>query len=103
MKRKRLFMTQKKISSKIILFKGNGGITINNEMMELLTITLAHGCIGLPLKTLYAENVYVVESREIFNEIHKQIKEKPCCFIHPVDALDEEDMARVKAQRVTFV
>lgn len=53
-----------KTTPKVILLKGNGGITINNEMMELLTITLAHGCIGLPLKALYAENVYVVEERE---------------------------------------
>lgn len=88
---------------KVILLKGNGGITINNEMMELLTITLAHGCIGLPLKALYAENVYIVKDRETFWEIHKQIKEKPCCFVHAIDGLDEEDMKRIKAQSVTFV
>jgi len=88
---------------KVILLKGNGGITINNEMMELLTITLAHGCIGLPLKALYAENVYIVENREKFNEIHKQIKEKPCCFVYGIDGLDEEDIKRIKAQSVTFV
>lgn len=88
---------------KVILLKGNGGITINNEMMELLTITLAHGCIGLPLKSLYAENVYIVDNRELFNEIHKQIKDKPCCFVHAIDKLDEEDIARIKAQNVTFV
>lgn len=96
-------MAHNSAPSKVILLKGNGGITINNEMMELLTITLAHGCIGLPLKTLYAENVYVVDDREKFNEIHKQIREKPCCFIHPVDRLDEDDLKRIKAQRVTFV
>ncbi|HZF70548.1 hypothetical protein [Sulfuricurvum sp.] len=88
---------------KVILLKGNGGITINNEMMELLTITLAHGCIGLPLKALYAENVYIVENRESFNEIHKQIKEKPCCFVYGIDGLDEEDLKRIKAQNITFV
>ncbi len=88
---------------KVILLKGNGGITINNEMMELLTITLAHGCIGLPLKALHAENVYVVEERELFWEIHKQIRDKPCCFIHSIDGLDEEDMKRIKAQNITFV
>ncbi|MDD2266316.1 hypothetical protein [Sulfuricurvum sp.] len=88
---------------KVILLKGNGGITINNEMMELLTITLAHGCIGLPLKALYAENVYIVENRESFNEIHKQIKEKPCCFVYGIDGLDEEDLKRIKAHNITFV
>ena len=88
---------------KVILLKGNGGITINNEMMELLMITLAHGCIGLPLKALYAENVYIVENREKFNEIHKHIKEKPCCFVYGIDGLDEEDIKRIYAQSVTFV
>ena len=96
-------MGQNSTPLKIILLKGNGGITINNEMMELLTITLAHGCIGLPLKALYAENVYVVENRELFNEIHKQIKEKPCCFVHAIDVLDEDDMKRINAQNITFV
>ena len=88
---------------KVILLKGNGGITINNEMMELLTITLAHGCIGLPLKALHAENVYIVENRERFNEIHKEIKEKPCCFVYGIDGLDEDDMKRINAQNITFV
>lgn len=96
-------MAQNSTPHKVILLKGNGGITINNEMMELLTITLAHGCIGLPLKALYAENVYIVEDRELFWEIHKQIKEKPCCFVHSIDGLDKEDMKRIKAQKVTFV
>lgn len=88
---------------KVVLLKGNGGITINNEMMELITITLAHGCIGLPLKSLYAENVYIVESKEAFWEIHKQIKEKPCCFVHPIDGLDEEDMKKINAPSIKFV
>lgn len=96
-------MAQNSTPPKVILLKGNGGITINNEMMELLTITLAHGCIGLPLKALYAENVYIVENRESFNEIHKQIKEKPCCFVYGIDGLDEEDLNRIKAQNITFV
>lgn len=96
-------MGQNSALLKVILLKGNGGITINNEMMELLTITLAHGCIGLPLKALYAENVYIVENREVFNEIHKQIKEKPCCFVHGIDKLDEEDLKRINAQNITYV
>lgn len=89
-------------SPKVILLKGNGPITINSEMMELLTITLAHGCIGLPLKSLYAENVYIVESKERFWEIHKHIKDKPCCFVHCIDSLDEKDMDRIKAQSITY-
>lgn len=88
---------------KVILLKGNGGITINNEMMELLTITLAHGCIGLPLKSLYAENVYIIENRGTFNEIHKQIKEKPCCFVYGIDGLDEEDIKRINTPRMTLL
>ncbi len=96
-------MAQNSTHPKVILLKGNGGITINNEMMELLTITLAHGCIGLPLKSLYADNVYIVKDKETFWEIHKQIKDKPCCFVHPIDALDEDDLKRIKAQSVTFV
>lgn len=71
-------MAQNSTRLKIILLKGNGPISINSEMMELLTITLAHGCIGLPLKALYADNVYIVENRESFWEIHKQIRDKPC-------------------------
>jgi hypothetical protein len=96
-------MAQNTTPLKVILLKGNGGITINNEMMELLTITLAHGCIGLPLKALYAEKVYIVENRERFNEIHKEIKEKPCCFVYGIDGLDEEDMKRINAQSLTCV
>jgi len=52
---------------------------------------------------LYAENVYIVENREKFNEIHKHIKEKPCCFVYGIDGLDEEDIKRIYAQSVTFV
>lgn len=96
-------MADKSTPLKIILLKGNGGITINNEMMELLTITLAHGCMGLPLKALYAQNVYIVNDRDLFWEIHKQIKEKPCCFVHGIDGLDEEDLKRIKSQNITFV
>jgi len=51
---------------KIILLKGNGPIIIN-EMMELITISLSHGMIGLPLKdletflglTMYAYSVVI--------------------------------------------
>lgn len=96
-------MGQNTTSKQVILLKGNGPITINNEMMELLTITLAHGCIGLPLKSLYADNVYIVEDKETFWEIHKQIKDKPCCFIHGIDKLGEEELKRIKAQQITFV
>lgn len=85
---------------RIILLKGNGGITINNEMMELFTITTSHGLIGLPLKSLHAPKVYIVHNLEKFWEIHKEIKEKPCCFIHSYNKLDDEDMKLIKANEI---
>lgn len=88
---------------KIILLKGNGPITINNEMMELFTITLSHGLVGLPLKELHAEKVYIVKELETFWEIHKTIKEKPCCFIYSYETLDDEDIKRIKANEINYI
>ena len=88
---------------KIILLKGNGPITINGEMMELFTITLAHGLVGLPLKSLRAEKVYIVDDLEKFWEIHKTVKEKPCCFVYSYEALDEGDLELIKADNRNFV
>ena len=88
---------------KIILLKGNGPITINSEMMELITITLSHGLIGLPLKSLRAETVYIVDNLEKFWEIHKTIKEKPCCFVYSYEALDGEDMKRIRADTIKTI
>ncbi len=88
---------------KVILLKGNGPITVNNEMMELFTITLAHGLIGLPLKSLHADSVYIVKNMEEFWDIHKKIKEKPCCFVYSYDTLDEEDIKLIRSKTINFV
>ncbi len=58
-------MPQNTTHPKIILLKGNGPITINNEMMELFTITLSHGLVGLPLKSLHADTVYIVNDLRV--------------------------------------
>lgn len=96
-------MQQKSSYPKVILLKGNGPITINSEMMELFTITLSHGLIGLPLKELRAENVYIVKDLESFWEIHKSIKEKPACFVYCSESLDEEDMKSIKTQKLQYL
>jgi hypothetical protein len=88
---------------KVILLKGNGPITINGEMMELFTITLAHGLVGLPLKSLHAEKVYIVEDMDAFWEIHKTIKEKPCCFVYSYEKLDDEDLKLIKSDSIGFI
>ncbi len=88
---------------KVILLKGNGPITVNSEMMELITITLSHGLIGLPLKSLRAEKVYIVSDMQKFWEVHKEIKEKPCCFVYSYEPLEEEDLARIKADSISFI
>ena len=88
---------------KIVLLKGNGPITINSEMMELITITLSHGMIGLPLKSLRAETVYIVDDLQNFWEIHKEIKEKPCCFLYSYEKLEEEDIKRITSEKINFI
>jgi len=88
---------------KVVLLKGNGPITVNSEMMELFTITLSHGLIGLPLKSLHAENVYIVGNLDEFWGIHKKIKEKPCCFLYSYEVLDDEDMKRITSEKITFI
>ncbi len=88
---------------KVILLKGNGPITVNSEMMELITITLSHGLIGLPLKSLRAEKVYIVSDMQKFWEVHKEIKEKPCCFVYSYEPLEEEDLQRIKADSISFI
>ena len=88
---------------KIILLKGNGPVTINSEMMELFTITTSHGMIGLPLKSLRADKVYIVDNLEKFWDIHKTIKEKPCCFLYSYDKLDDEDLEKIKALEIHYI
>jgi hypothetical protein len=88
---------------KIVLLKGNGPITINNEMMELFTITTSHGLVGLPLKSLYASSVYIVNDMSNFWEIHKIIKEKPCCFVYCDEELDAEDLKLIKSENINYI
>lgn len=83
---------------KVILLKGNGPISINNELVELQPVTTAHGAIGFPLKSLRAEKVYLIHEIETFWEIHKTIKDKPCCFIYSYDGLDETDREKIVSQ-----
>lgn len=90
----------KKKYPKLIWLKGNGPITINNEMMELFTITTSHGMIGLPLKSLHASKVYIVKKLEEFYEIHKTIKEKPCCFIYTEQELSNEDLNLIVSDEI---
>lgn len=85
---------------KIILLKGNGPISINNELMELYTITTAHGLIGLPLKSLRADNVYIVPKLEDYWDIDQRIRDKPACFVYSYDKLEDEDIKKITAQRL---
>ena len=88
---------------KVVLLKGNGPITINSEMMELFTITLSHGLVGLPLKDLRAERVMIVDDLEKFWEIHKTVKEKPCCFVYSYEKLDDEDLKLIKSDTISYL
>ncbi|MDD2226890.1 MAG: hypothetical protein PHD42_07325 [Dysgonamonadaceae bacterium] len=94
---------QTKKHPKVVLLKGNGPITVNSEMMELITITLSHGLIGLPLKSLRAQRVYIVEDMDRFWEVHKEIKEKPCCFVYSQEKLEKEDLNLITAEDISFI
>jgi len=94
---------QKSSRPKIVLLKGNGPIIINSEMMELITITLSHGMVGLPLKDLKAEKVVIVKDLDAFWDIHKKIKEKPCCFVYSYDGLDDDDLKLIKSESIEFI
>lgn len=87
---------------KVILLKGNGPITINNEMMELFTITTSHGFIGLPLKSLHAENLYIIDDLKNFWNIEKEIKTKPACFVYAYDKITKEDFKKIKTTNTTI-
>ena len=84
-------------NNKIILLKGNGPISINNELLELYPVTTCHGAIGFPLKSLRADKVYFVGSLEEFWEIDKKIKDKPCCFLYSYEKLDEIDLKKINS------
>jgi hypothetical protein len=88
---------------KIVLLKGNGPITINNEMMELFTITTSHGCIGLPLKSLHADTIYIIRELESFWEIHKKIKEKPACFLFSYEGINDLDLLKITSKNINVI
>ena len=84
----------------VILLKGNGPISINNELMELITITTSHGFIGFPLKQLRAQKVIVLSNYDKFLTIEKEITIKPCCFIFSYDKLEDKDLELIKADEL---
>lgn len=81
----------------LILLKGNGPISINNELMELITITTSHGFIGFPLKQLRAQKVIALTDYDKFLTIEKEITVKPCCFVFSYNNLEEKDLELIRA------
>ena len=87
----------------VILLKGNGPISINNELMELITITTSHGFIGFPLKQLRAQKVIALTNYDRFLTIEKEIFAKPCCFIFTYDKLQDKDLEVIKAEELEIL
>ena len=87
----------------LILLKGNGPISINNELMELITITTSHGFIGFPLKQLRAQKVIALTNYDRFLTIEKEIFAKPCCFVFTYDKLQDKDLEVIKAEELEIL
>jgi hypothetical protein len=87
----------------VILLKGNGPVSINNELMELITITTSHGFIGFPLKQLRAQKVVVLNDYDKFLTIEKEITTKPCCFIFSYDELQSKDFDLIKSDELEIL
>ena len=87
----------------VILLKGNGPISINNELMELITITTSHGFIGFPLKQLRAQKVIALTNYDRFLTIEKEIFAKPCCFVFTYDKLQDKDSELIKAEELEIL
>ena len=87
----------------VILLKGNGPISINNELMELITITTSHGFIGFPLKQLRAQKVIALTNYDRFLTIEKEIFAKPCCFVFTYDKLQDKDLELIKADELEIL
>lgn len=85
---------------KVILLKGNGPISINSELMELMPVTTCHGAIGLPLKSLRADKIYIIDSIDEFWSIEKKIKDKPCCFLYSYEILEESDFEKIHSPEI---
>ena len=89
-----------KTKPKVILLKGNGPISINNELMELITITTSHGFIGFPLKQLRAQKIVTLTDYDRFLTIEKKITTKPCCFVFSYEKLEDKDLELIKAEEL---
>ena len=87
----------------LVLLKGNGPISINNELMELITITTSHGFIGFPLKQLRAQKVIALTNYDRFLTIEKEIFAKPCCFVFTYDKLQDKDLELIKADELEIL
>jgi hypothetical protein len=87
----------------LVLLKGNGPISINNELMELITITTSHGFIGFPLKQLRAQKVIALNDYDRFLTIEKEIFAKPCCFVFTYDKLQDKDLELIKAEELEIL
>jgi hypothetical protein len=87
----------------VILLKGNGPISINNELMELITISTSHGFIGFPLKHLRAQKVVTLRDYDRFLTIEKEIITKPCCFVFSYDKLEDKDLELIKAEELEIL
>ena len=87
----------------VILLKGNGPISINNELMELITITTSHGFIGFPLKQLRAQKIIALTNYDRFLTIEKEIFAKPCCFIFTYDKLQDKDLEVINAEELEIL
>ena len=87
----------------VILLKGNGPISINNELMELITITTSHGFIGFPLKQLRTQKVIALTNYDRFLTIEKEILAKPCCFVFSYDKLEDKDLELIKAEELEIL
>ena len=87
----------------LVLLKGNGPISINNELMELITITTSHGFIGFPLKQLRAQKVIALNDYDRFLTIEKEISAKPCCFVFTYDKLQDKDLELIKAEELEIL
>ncbi|WP_345978978.1 hypothetical protein [Sulfurimonas sp. HSL3-2] len=89
-----------KTDPKIILLNGYGPISINNELMELYPVTTSHGAIGFPLKVLRAENVTIIKDLESFWSTTKRIKPENMCFVYAYGGLNDEEMQKIKAEKI---
>lgn len=87
----------------VLLLKGNGPISINNELLELYAATTCHGAIGFPLKSLRADNVCIVNDLEHFWVVEKEILDKPICFVYAYEPLSEEDLRKIHTPRLRYI